>query len=91
MALSRVWSLDVMWISHFRSLSVLPALDILVCIKVLPLSEKFEVLSFEIPCVNKANYVNDKIFSFVYFATCCIFPAVTVVLYFYNLSFSLCE
>lgn len=47
----------------------------------LPLSEKFAVLCFEIPSVNKANYVNNQIFSLVDFAMCCIFPAITDVLY----------
>lgn len=50
------------------------ALDVLVCIKVLPLSEKFEVLCFVISCVNKANYINDQILSFVHFAVRCYLP-----------------
>lgn len=40
------------------------ALDVLLCIKVLPLLEKFRFLCFEIPCVDKASYVNDQIFFF---------------------------
>lgn len=44
----------------------------------LPPSEKFAVLCFEIRSVNKANYVNNQIFSFVDFA---IFPAITDVLH----------
>lgn len=32
-------------------------------------SEKFAVLCFEIPSVNKSNYVNNQIFSFVGFAS----------------------
>lgn len=47
----------------------------------LPPSEKFAVLCFEIPTVNKTNYVNNQIFSFVDFAMCCIFPAITDVLH----------
>lgn len=79
---SRIW----MWSGHhpwdpFQYCQFI-AQDFLVWIKVLPLSEKFAVLCFEIPSVNKANYVNSQIFSFVDSAMCCIFPAITDIILF---------
>lgn len=66
------------------SFSVLPVivLGVLVCMQVLLLSEKLEALCFEMLRADKAGYINDQTL-FVYFATCCVFPAITVVLYFF--------